>query len=99
MAKVMRQKKADKKTSANDFSIKLCDALSSGLKKAGISASIATEPVRTTKLYRVLVKSKQFKSLRPSERQDLVWRIMGQNFNPDEQLRVSMIMTLSPDEL
>ena len=99
MAKVMTQKKAGKQALANDFPIKIRHALSSGLKKAGITATIAMEPVSATKLYRVLVKSKQFKSLRPSERQDLVWRIMGQNFNPDEQLRISMIVTLSPDEL
>jgi len=45
------------------------------------------------------VIAKKFKSMRPSERQDLVWRIADQVLVPDEQLLVSMILTLTPDEL
>jgi hypothetical protein len=74
-------------------------ALEEGLAVGGITAKVSTEAIKGTKLTRVLVTSPQFKSLRPSERQDLVWRIMGDTFQWDEQLRISMIMTLTPEEL
>jgi hypothetical protein len=74
-------------------------ALEEGLAVGGITAKVSTEAIKGTKLTRVMVTAPQFKSLRPSERQDLVWRIMGDTFQRDEQLRISMIMTLTPDEL
>ncbi len=74
-------------------------ALTDGLAQARIGASVETEPVRNTNLQRVMVTANEFRELNPSERQDLVWRIIGQTFSPDEQLRISMILTLTPDEL
>jgi hypothetical protein len=73
--------------------------LDEGLAIGGIDARVSTESVRGTKLTRVLVTAPGFKSLRPSERQDLVWRIVGASFDREEQLRISMILTLTPDEL
>jgi len=73
--------------------------LRTGLAQAGIKARIRIEPVEETSLSRVLVTSEQFCRLDPSERQDLVWRIIGQSFSPEEQLRISMILTLTPDEV
>ena len=82
------------------FLKRLRDALITDLKQAGIeNAKIKTEPVRTTKLHRVMVVSEQFKHLRPTERQDLIWRIAGQALTPEEQLRISMIVTVTPEEL
>ncbi|MBN1344832.1 MAG: hypothetical protein JXQ73_19215 [Phycisphaerae bacterium] len=46
-----------------------------------------------------MVTAKKFGQLRPSERQDLVWRIIKQHFSAEEQLLISMILTLTPDEL
>ena len=34
-----------------------------------------------------------------SERQDLIWRIIDQHLPPDEQLRISMIYTVTPKEM
>lgn len=77
----------------------LTEALENGLRRVGISAEVSNEPVPQTKLRRFTVIAKKFKGMRPSERQDLVWRIAGQVLEPDEQLLVSMILTLTPDEL
>ena len=77
----------------------LTEALENSLRKAGIDAVVSHEPVPHTRLRRFTVIAKKFKGMRPSERQDLVWRIAGQVLEPDEQLLVSMILTLTSDEL
>jgi hypothetical protein len=76
----------------------LKSALVDGLKASGISAQVGIEPVPTTKLHRVMVLASKFKALKHSERQNLVWRIVEQALAPDEQLKISMILTLTPDE-
>ena len=86
-------------TSPTTFIHKLKEALADGLSAVGIDAEVTFEAVRMTKLYRVLVVAKQFKHMRPSERQDLVWRIASSTLSPAEQLRISMILTLTPDEM
>ena len=73
-------------------------ALVEGLKAGGISAKVYAEPVPTTKLHRLMVLAPKFAALRRSERQDLVWRIVDQFIGPDDQLKISMILTLTPDE-
>ena len=82
-------------TKARDFEERLKKCLKDGFDLAGITAKIAISPIPGTKLHRVLVTAPQFARLRPSERQDLVWRIVSQHFTPDEQLRISMIVTLA----
>lgn len=74
-------------------------ALRRGLAVAGIDASVEIERVRSLRLYRVLVKSPDFDPLSITERQDLVWRIVRQSFTADEQLNISVILTLTPGEL
>ena len=81
------------------FPKRLRDTLVRDLAAGGLRAAVATERVPTTKLHRVFVTSPQFKHLSPAERQNLVWRIVRQAFGPDEQLLVSMILTLTPDEV
>jgi hypothetical protein len=73
--------------------------LEEGLAIGGISAKVSTESVKGTKLTRVLIAAAGFRSLRPSERQDLVWRILGASLNHEEQLRISTVLTLTPDEI
>jgi hypothetical protein len=90
---------ADVTTRPLSFARRLQETLTRGLATAGIKAKVKTEPVRTTRLHRVLVTAKKFDELAPSERQNLVWRIIGQNFSPEEQLLISMVLTLTPDEL
>jgi hypothetical protein len=83
---------------APGFVDQLKDSLHAELAAVGIESEIEIEAVPTTRLYRVLVLAPKFKALRHSERQDLVWRIAQRVLGPDEQLRISMILTLTPNE-
>jgi acid stress-induced BolA-like protein IbaG/YrbA len=69
------------------------------LKEVGIQVKVTTEPVPLTKLRRVMVISQQFAKMRQSERQDLVWRIVTESLTYEQRLRISMIVTLTPNEL
>jgi len=80
------------------FVDRLRKALVEDLGQAGIKAKVEVQPVRTTKLYRFLVLAPKFARLRHTERQGLVWRIAERTLDPDQQLRISMIVTLSDDE-
>jgi hypothetical protein len=82
----------------DQFAVRLRGLLERGLGKAGIKAKVEVQRVPTTRLHRVLVVAEEFGKLRPSERQDLVWRIVGDDLSRDEQLRISMILTLSQSE-
>lgn len=77
---------------------RLAKALVEGLRAAGIAAEVDSEPVPTTKLHRVIVLAPKFRALKHTERQDLVWRIAERALSPEEQLRISMILTLTPGE-
>lgn len=92
MAKVM--------TKPSSFGARLRAALLEGLSLAGLnSPKIEVESIPGTRLNRVTILSKGFKEMRHSERQDLIWRIVGSAFSRDEQLQISTIYTFSPDEL
>jgi hypothetical protein len=80
------------------FVQRLRTALTDTLKDSGIKAEVWAEPVPTTRLYRVWVTAPKFKSLKHSERQSLVWRIAESALPPDEQMRISMIVTMTPQE-
>ncbi len=80
---------------APPFMDRLESALIDALAANGIHAEVRAEPVPTTRLYRVAVLAPKFKALKHSERQNLVWRTLS----PDELLRISMILTLTPDEV
>jgi hypothetical protein len=84
---------------APPFLDRLKAALISALAANDISAKVRTERVPTTKLYRVAVLAPKFKEMKHSERQNLVWRIADSALSPDEQLHISMILTLTPDEV
>jgi hypothetical protein len=81
------------------FADRLREDLLQGLKTAGIDATIDIERVQGTKLHRVFVVADAFAKLRPSERQDLVWRIADQSLSPNERLQISMIFTVTKSEL
>jgi hypothetical protein len=83
---------------APEFVDELKDALVEGLDAVGIDAEVSVQAVPTTRLYRVLVLAPKFKALKHSERQNLAWRIAERVLSPDEQLRISMILTLTRDE-
>ncbi len=74
-------------------------ALEQTLKDSGITAAVECEPVKGTKLYRLFVVARQFEQMRPSERQDLVWRIIDKALpTPEDQMKISMVLTLSEKE-
>ena len=81
------------------FMDRLKTALIKSLGANDVSAKVRTERVPMTKLYRVAVLAPKFKALKHSERQNLVWRIADSALSPDEQLHISMILTLTPDEV
>jgi hypothetical protein len=91
MAKVIRK--------APDFVSRLIEALERELNSVGIAAEMSWEPVPPTKLARITVISPDFRNMKPSERQQVVWRIADQALSNEEKMRVSMILTLTPKEI
>lgn len=81
-----------------DYLRRIKEALVSELKTRGIDAKVDTQKVPTTKLHRVWVLAPKFGKLKHTERQDLDWRIADTVLTPEEQLNISMILTLTPDE-
>ena len=80
------------------FVTKLRKALVDSLMAHGVNAKVSVQAVPTTKLYRVFVRAEQFKHMRHSERQSVVWRIADSALSPEDQMRISMILTLTDDE-
>jgi hypothetical protein len=78
---------------------RLQTALVDGLRQVGITARVDHEVIQGTQLCRVYVIAEGFKPLQHSERQSLVWRLTERAISPEEHLRVSMILTLTPEEL
>lgn len=83
----------------DSFAGRLGTVLRDGLRRAGISASVETEPVPDTLLHRAVVTSPQFAAMEYLERQDVLWRILSQALEPAEKLRVSLLIAMTPDEL
>ena len=77
----------------------LLSALETELSNVGIKAEIDSEPIPGTKLYRLMVLAPKMESLRPSERQDLVWRIATDALRREDRFKISTILTLTPKEL
>lgn len=81
------------------FSSRLERVVKEGLSTAGIKAVTMTERVPGTKLIRLIVMAAAFEQLGPTERQNLVWRIIDSKFSSDEQMRISLVVALSKKEL
>ena len=74
-------------------------ALKDGLAVGGIAdAKITSEVVRGTRYVRLFVTSKKLGKLGHAERQTVVWRIVDQALDADDRARISMILTLTPEE-
>ena len=83
----------------NGFEQRLIKALKGDLLAAGIKVKeVTAHRVRGTKLHRAIVIAKEFDKLGYTERQHLIWRIIGRHFTPEEQLRISAVYAFSPDE-
>lgn len=80
------------------FVEQLKKALKQQLQDAGINADVDAEPAGGTKLYRFFVISDDFQQLSHSERQGVVWRIAQKELQPSDQVKISMILTLTQDE-
>jgi hypothetical protein len=87
------------KKSQPKFIAHFLEALRDELMQGGIKAEVDSEAVVGTKLHRVIVVSPNFRHVRQGERQDLVWRIADTALPPEYQLRISMILTLTPAEM
>jgi len=77
----------------------LANALVNQLASNGLSAEVSCEPIPGTRMYRFYVVSDGFAEMMNSERQSLVWRIVDQALQPADAIKISMILTLTHDEL
>lgn len=77
----------------------LAGALTTQLQENGLIAEITFEPVLGTKMYRFYVVSDGFAEMMHSERQSIVWRIVDKALNESDALKISMILTLTREEL
>jgi len=82
-----------------DLGERLEVALREGLERVGITAKVETERVPDTRLHRALVTSPQWQHLGHMDRLEVVWRIVDHAFTRDEQLYISSIWALTPDEI
>lgn len=78
--------------------LRLCDALRDNLRRIGLPAKVTYEAIPGTRLHRIVVICPSFRKLGFSERQDIAWRIAQQALSREEQLFISMILTLTPEE-
>jgi stress-induced morphogen len=81
------------------FVQQLVSALTTTLRGNGLTAGITFEPVVGTKMYRFYVVSDEFAEMMHSERQSLVWRVVDQALQQADALKVSMILTLTRNEI
>lgn len=78
----------------------LINHLVENLKEAGIDTEVSVEPIRDTKLWRIILVSDGFNFMSHSERQGLVWRLAEKAPSPANLNYVCSIQTLtSPESL
>ena len=73
--------------------------LEQALRKKLRNAEIDIEKVGRTNRYRFLIVSDRFRRMDHPRRQNLVWDVADKLLAPAELLRVSMIVTMAPDEV
>jgi acid stress-induced BolA-like protein IbaG/YrbA len=73
--------------------------LASALEDQIPQTQVSFEPLNSTGWYRFLVVSSTFEPLGFLEQQDRVWAVADSVLSPDEQHFVSMIVTVTPDEV
>src|SRR5207247_860802 len=94
----MAQVKTKPAAKAPKFVQKLSDALIEAFEKLGFEIDVSSERLRGLPLHRIAVVSPSFERMWHSERQAIVWRIAQKALNDDEQLHISMILTMTPRE-
>ena len=78
---------------------RLLPELRRALDAVGINAEIVTEPIPWTKAQRISIIARGWTHMDPLERQNMVWRIADRVLNWDDRLKISMILTITPEEL
>ena len=73
--------------------------LTSALEEQIPEAQVTFEPLNATGWYRFLVVSSTFEPLGFLEQQDRVWAVADSVLSPEEQHFVSMIVTVTPEEV
>lgn len=74
-------------------------ALKDYLRSLGVTTLLVrSEVVTHTNFRRFLVVAQKFASMRYQDRQEVVWRIARTVLTQEEQLLVSMIVTVTPRE-
>jgi len=77
------------------FVVTLEDALKSKIR----NSQVDIEKVGRTNRYRFVVVSDRFRRMNHPKRQNFVWDIAEKVLTPQEMLRVSMIITLEPNDV
>ena len=78
-----------------EFVLTLEQALKGKLR----NAQIDVQKVGRTNRYRFVVASDRFRRMDHPRRQNMVWDVAEKVLAPQELLRVSMIITLEPDDV
>ena len=82
----------------NKIPHKIMNAIVEGLEERKIPVKVEYEKSALRGLYRFYVVSDKFDRLSNAERQDIVWRIIKNNLEPADTLRITMVMTLTEKE-
>ncbi|HOW18228.1 MAG TPA: hypothetical protein PLC79_04250 [Phycisphaerae bacterium] len=76
----------------------LTGRLTKGLEEWGYTATAELEPSGAPGRYRLYVVSKDFEPLLESERQSVLWRVLKEKWDRDDQLRITLSLALSEKE-
>jgi stress-induced morphogen len=77
---------------------RLVKVIKDGLKAYDIRAKVEVQPATIAKTFNVWVISKDFEDSLLSDRDALVWRVMKDEFDNAELMRVLMIFAVTPRE-
>lgn len=69
------------------------------LQKLRITAQVGFKNLGQTRVFRMYVIASAFRSMRYTERQELVWRIVRSACSEAQLSQISMIITATPSEI
>jgi stress-induced morphogen len=85
-------------TNGDNLAPRLAKVLRDGLKAYGIHARVEVQPTTIAETFEVWVISKDFAGNLLSDRDELVWRVMKDQFDAAELMRVLMVSAVTPQE-
>jgi stress-induced morphogen len=77
---------------------RLVKVIKDGLKAYNIRAKVEVQPTTIANTFDVWVISKDFEGSLLVDRDELVWRVMKEQFDTSELMRVLMIFAITPRE-